>query len=122
MEFFALRVTSRVWVRSMALLLLFGGALAGLQVAAIGQQNPIQVENARPGTTAWQLSNPSNESEEGSPIEGYASGTSVNRGDQISFFVRTTSPTFTIAIYRLGWYGGLGGRQEMAPVQLTALA
>jgi hypothetical protein len=122
MEFFALRVTSRVWVRSMALLLLFGGALAGFRVAAIGQQNPIQVENARPGTTAWQLSNPSNESEEGSPIEGYASATSVNRGDQISFFVRTTSPTFTIAIYRLGWYGGLGGRQEMAPVQLSAVA
>jgi hypothetical protein len=122
MEFFALRVTSRVWVRSMALLLLSGGALAGFQVAAIGQQNPIQVENARPGTTAWQLSNPSNESEEGSPIEGYASATSVNRGDQISFFVRTTSPTFTIAIYRLGWYGGLGGRQEMAPVQLSAVA
>lgn len=31
----------------------------------------------------------------------------------------STSPTFTLAIYRLGWYGGLGGREEMAPVELA---
>src|ERR1700730_9410402 len=120
MEIQAGRVTSRVWV-SLIPLLLLGGALAAFQGAAVGQQNAIQLENARQGTTGWQLSNPANNAE-GAQIEGSASATSVNRGGQISFFVRTTSPTFTIAIYRLGWYGGLGGRQEMAPVQLNAVS
>src|ERR1700688_4097832 len=115
MEIYAGRV-SRIWVRSIILLLLLGGLLATFRVAA-GQQNAIQAENARPGTTNWQLSNPAKNQE----IEGYASATSVNRGGQISFFVSTVSPSFTIAIYRLGWYGGLGGRQEMAPVQLPGV-
>ncbi|MGH7233039.1 MAG: N,N-dimethylformamidase beta subunit family domain-containing protein [Nitrospiraceae bacterium] len=67
---------------------------------------PVQIENERPGTTAWQLSNPADSLE----IEGYASLTSVNRGGQISFFVNTSDPGFTIDIYRMGWYGGDGAR------------
>ncbi len=58
MEIFAGSTTLRVWARSIILLLLLGGALAAFQASAIGQQNPIQVENARPGTTDWQLLNP----------------------------------------------------------------
>jgi hypothetical protein len=104
------------------MVLLFVGIAAAFEVAAVGQQNPIQIENARPGTTAWQLSNPADYEEGDSEIEGYASATSVNCGDPISFFVRTTSPSFTIAIYRLGWYGGLGGRQEMAPMTVSAVS
>ena len=102
MEIFAGSTTLRVWARSIILLLLLGGALAAFQASAIGQQNPIQVENARPGTTDWQLLNPAAD-DAGSQIEGYASATSVNRGGTIDFFVRTTSPSFTYAIYRLGW-------------------
>jgi hypothetical protein len=69
--------------------------------------NPIQTENAKLGTSSWQLSNPATNHE----IEGYASATSVNRGDQIDLFVNTASPSYTIAIYRMGWYAGLGGRE-----------
>ena len=87
----------RVWARFMVLLLLVGIALAAFGNSAVGQQNSIQVENGRRGTTAWQLFNPATNGE----VEGYASTTSVNRGHRIIFFVRTTSPTFTIAIYRL---------------------
>ena len=68
--------------------------------------NPIQLENARPGTATWQLSDPA----EALEIEGYASLTSVNRGGRISFFVNTADPFFTIDIYRMGWYGGDGAR------------
>ena len=100
--------------------LLLAGLFVFLEDAAGAQQNTIQVENARPGTTAWRLSNPA-DNVEGSQIEGFASATSVNRGSPIRFFVRTTSPSFTIAIYRLGWYRGLGGRQEMAPRSFTAV-
>ena len=38
--------------------------------------NPVQKENAKAGTRAWQLINPALNHE----IEGYASLTSVNRG------------------------------------------
>jgi len=70
------------------------------------QSNVIQAENAKPGTADWQLSAPS-----GTPtVEGYASSTSVNRGETLRFFVSSAAPSYTLAIYRMGWYGGTGGR------------
>src|ERR1700741_4034933 len=69
--------------------------------------NAIQSENAKPGTHEWQLDNLASQGE----IEGYASLTSVNRGGQISFFVNTAAPSYTIEVFRLGWYAGLGGRR-----------
>ena len=51
------------WVRLIVLLSLFAGSLAAFEAAAIGQQNPTQAENARPGTTDWQLQNPSSDNE-----------------------------------------------------------
>ena len=74
--------------------------------------NPTQIENSKPGTTAWQLSNPAKDHE----IEGYASLTSVNRGESIGLFVNTEDESYTIEIFRMGWYGGLGGRQLMDAV------
>ncbi|BAY43429.1 Ig domain protein group 1 domain protein [Scytonema sp. HK-05] len=73
--------------------------------------NPITIENMKPGTTDWQLTNPATRRE----IEGYASLTSVNRGNEIKFFVNTKEPSYTMEIFRMGWYAGSGGRQ-MAPV------
>lgn len=43
-------------------------------------------------------------------IEGYASATSINRGETINFYVNTSSPTYDLYVYRMGWYGGHGGR------------
>src|SRR5881398_198440 len=47
----------------------------------------------------------------GGEIKGYASASSVNKGGRITFFV-TVNPSqrYTIDVYRLGWYGGKGGR------------
>ena len=59
---------------------LAGMALAGKADAA-ASDNPIARENAKPGTTAWELSDPAYNRE----IEGYASKTSVARGSTISF-------------------------------------
>ncbi len=47
--------------------------------------------------------------------------TSVNRGNQISFFVNTTDPSYTIEIFRMGWYGGLGGRRMTTAVTRTGI-
>ncbi len=79
--------------------------------AAYGQ-NPIQIENAKAGTTDWQLTNPAENHE----IEGYASLTSVNRGGQISLYVKSNDANYTIDIFRMGWYGLAGGRRAMNTV------
>lgn len=68
--------------------------------------NPIQQENSLPGTAAWQITAPANNHE----IEGYASAASINRGEQITFFVNTSDPSYQVEIYRMGWYQGLGAR------------
>lgn len=80
--------------------------------------NPIQVENAKPGATDWQLSNYASNHE----IEGYASLTSVNRGGQIKFFVNTIDPNYTVEIFRTGWYGGAGARRITSAVQVPGVA
>jgi hypothetical protein len=46
-----------------------------------------------------------------STIQGYATDISVNKGGTVHFKVSTTTATFQIDIYRLGYYGGLGARK-----------
>ncbi len=44
-------------------------------------------------------------------IEGYCSHTSIRAGRRMTFHISTNPPSrFTIDIYRLGYYGGTGGR------------
>jgi hypothetical protein len=76
-------------------------------LAAAGQ-NAIQIENSLPGDPDWndfasQLQN--------DLISGYGSQISVNQGSSLDLFVTTTAPSFSIDIYRTGWYGGLGARK-----------
>ena len=98
---------------------LFVLLIGGRTVSLFAQSaNPIQIENQSPGTTGWRLTNVANNNE----IEGYASKTSVNAGDQIDLFVNTIDPQYTLTIYRLGYYGGLGGRQMTQPVTLGGIA
>ena len=85
--------------------------------------NPIVRENRRPGTVEWQLqyhrfddprtlaSYPLNRRLRSSAIEGYASKTSVLKGEPIDFMVSLDPPgRLLIDIYRMGYYGGAGGR------------
>jgi hypothetical protein len=67
-------------------------------------------ENARPGTSEWRLTDEAKNRE----IEGYASATSINRGESIDFFVSTGDAMYRLDIFRMGWYGGLGGRRMLA--------
>jgi hypothetical protein len=93
------------------------GAIPGLK-AQTGGGNAIVAENQKPGTTAWQLGPPylvSNDTDQW--IRGYASAVSINKGGSITFFI-TVNPLnwkappvqFYIDFYRVGWYGGAGGR------------
>jgi N,N-dimethylformamidase beta subunit-like protein len=95
---------------------------AGIGLApapAAAQSNPIVIENQQAGTTAWRIPFGSAATDAGGQIKGYASDTSVNKGENITFNV-TVNPaqTYTIDIYRMGWYQGLGGRliQHIGPL------
>ncbi|MDZ8188214.1 MAG: DUF4082 domain-containing protein [Nostoc sp. ChiSLP02] len=68
--------------------------------------NPIYLENQNPGTTDWKLVNRGS-----GEIAGYASATSVNKGGSLDIKVSLAQPgQFSIDVYRLGYYGGKGGR------------
>lgn len=73
--------------------------------------NVIERENALLGTTAWNI--PAG-NEATTQIQAYASATSVSPGQKLTFYVSTeeAGTRYSISIYRLGWYGGLGGRLE----------
>jgi len=69
-------------------------------------QNPIYRENLNPGTTNWKLDNRGS-----GEIAGYASATSINKGESLNIKVSLgQAGQFTIDVYRLGYYGGAGGR------------
>jgi hypothetical protein len=76
--------------------------------------NPIQKENAKPGSTDWQLTRVRLDRTDGyrSPgIEGYCSKQSVAAGEPIEIKVSTDPPAkFKIEIFRTGYYGGRGAR------------
>ena len=105
-------VLNHTCVRLVSLLLAITWPLSINQGTARAETNPIQRENARPGTSEWRLTNPALHRE----IEGYASLTSVNRGHRIAFYVNTKDSSYNLAIYRMGWYGGAGARLVHGPV------
>jgi hypothetical protein len=75
--------------------------------ATIAAQNAIVLENQKTGTTAWQITNQASNNE----IAGFASATSINKGESLPIKVSLATPgQYKIDIYRLGYYGGTGGR------------
>jgi hypothetical protein len=98
-------------------------AVVGFMLAMtelVSAQNPVQLENQKPGTSAWQIGLPPylNSNDTDQWIRGYASTTSINKGDKITFNITVNpyswkpagSVPYYIDVYRVGWYGGLGGR------------
>ncbi|HET8893567.1 MAG TPA: N,N-dimethylformamidase beta subunit family domain-containing protein [Gaiellaceae bacterium] len=85
-------------------MLLFFGALTHASAAnAPTFQNPIAVENAQPGTSAWQA-------HVGGDIAVYATEITAAPGEEVDFHVSTAN-RYRLVVYRLGWYGGDGARQ-----------
>jgi hypothetical protein len=83
--------------------------------------NPILKENALPGTGDWLInvdfdtcSWPDHQFCRRREIEGYCSKMSVSQGDSIHFYVSTNPISdYTLDIYRMGYYQGLGGNQKL---------
>jgi len=79
--------------------------------------NGITDENAQKGTDQWNVFARALNGE----IEGYASRTSVAPGESIRFFVKAADPHYTIEVFRMGWYGGAGGRRMTEAVERTTV-
>ncbi|MFO1220340.1 MAG: DUF6605 domain-containing protein [Burkholderiaceae bacterium] len=86
-------------------------------LAARPTQTLIQRENAKTASQGvsgeWGIG--AAEQAYDGEIEGYASDTSVARGDRIQLYVNVKDPGrdpwFSMRLFRVGWYGGAGGRQ-----------
>lgn len=94
---------------------------AGLTSAARASDR-IKAENEKPGTTDWQLTyakfDPKAKFRQ-SLLEGYCDKMSARAGETVRFFVSAAASTsVTIDLYRLGYYGGTGGRlvKSLGPV------
>ncbi len=64
------------------------------------------VENRRPGTSGWRIAHPG----PADAIEGWADHVSTAAGERVRLYVSTTARRFQVKAYRMGWYGGRGGR------------
>ncbi|ULA61021.1 MAG: hypothetical protein LZF60_280057 [Nitrospira sp.] len=78
--------------------------------------SPITMENARPGQSDWVLTNPADHE-----VEGYASATSIQRGEPLRLYIHSIDPRVTVDIYRMGWYGGAGARLVQGAINLPGI-
>ena len=70
--------------------------------------NEIACENTKTGnpSSEWQISGSGSAS-----IQGFATDISVNRGSNIGFKIKSNATSYTVNIYRMGYYGGNGARK-----------
>jgi methionine-rich copper-binding protein CopC len=111
------RATVFVLATTLAVAGLFLGPLPSAQAAdpcAAPVVNRVACENTREGTDAWDV-------QHDTTIEGFATDMSTNVGGRVDFKIRTDSPSYRVEIYRLGWYGGAGGRFVTALTPSAAL-
>lgn len=86
------------------------GSTSGTSAGRAGEVGGFDVtaENRKPGTTAWNI--PQADQASDTELAGFVDHDSVLPGTKLALRVTTTYPTFTVAAYRMGWYGGKGGR------------
>ena len=117
--------------RAPLVLVLAAAAWAGGATSASAQTNPIQVENAKAGSTDWLLTTVVRHDDEiyelgwhrRRGIEAYASHTSIKAGERLDVHVSTYPVNrYSVSIYRMGYYGGTGARlmRSLGPLQGTA--
>jgi hypothetical protein len=115
---------------SPCVLALTAAAWIALGAPAAAQSNPVQIENARPGSTDWLLTTVVRHDDEiyelgwhrRRGIEAYASHTSVRAGDTLNVHVSTyPANRYAVSIFRMGYYGGAGARlmRTIGPLQGT---
>jgi hypothetical protein len=111
------RLTRVIWV------LILSAACVPLTGCATGEIPALQttweeLESGGTALAALQLTNPATNGE----IEGYASAASVNRGEDIKLFVNTKEPSYTLDVFRIGWYNGRAMRRMASGIRLAGVA
>lgn len=97
----------------------------GMSAAPAGTSTPssnaIVQENSQPGAIGWIIPNNRAASIQ---IQAYAGATSVAPGKSITFYVSTQQGgiSYRLDVYRMGWYGGTGGRLMTSVDNLTGIA
>ena len=71
--------------------------------------NKIACENSKPGSPASEWDNQYGAGSEN--IQGYATQMSTNVGGRVDFKIDTNASSYTIGIYRIGYYNGDGARK-----------
>src|ERR1035437_10348952 len=75
--------------------------------------NAIVAENCLTGNPSSQWD--TNNSDAGDlTIQGFATDISANQGSTVNFKIKTNASAYTIDIYRMGYYGGLGARKVVS--------
>ena len=75
--------------------------------------NPIVAENQQPGSAGWRPG-PLRADDTTGQIKAYLSATSVDQNQSVTLHVSVNpEQPFSIDVYRVGWYGGLGGRLRL---------
>jgi hypothetical protein len=78
-----------------------------------GPAPTIAVENEEPGTSSWRLAGPSTllGGEARGAVDGYVARQAVAAGEVERIYVNAPgAQSVTLRVYRMGWYGGDGGR------------
>ena len=94
-------------------------------VATQGPAPTIAQENRARGTRGWRLAGPAAQigGVATGTVRGYVAKPALLPGQQQSIDVSAPgSRTVTIRIYRMGWYGGSGGREVLAAPNLSCRA
>jgi hypothetical protein len=91
----------------------------------IASGNPIPAENAKTGTDQWRVPWPGytvSTDMKGGEIKGFAAVATVTPGATIPFKVTVNkAQKFSVDIYRLGYYKGLGGRLMLHAANLSGV-
>ncbi len=72
----------------------------------------VVAENQQPGTLDWVMSATNR-------IYGYCDHVSAVRGDVVTLFVDPPPVPYQVELYRMGYYGGLGGRLVWTSTTIT---
>jgi len=94
-----------------------GNVVSGLPaVAARGPTAEWVVrENGRAGTSAWRIEG----RQHAGDLEGFANLVSAVQGDSVDLYVSTVATSFRVEAYRMGYYGGAGGRLIWSSAPVT---
>ncbi|HEX7610111.1 MAG TPA: N,N-dimethylformamidase beta subunit family domain-containing protein [Solirubrobacteraceae bacterium] len=105
-----------------------GGASAGgayrWLVPTVGAAPSVAAENAARGTSAWRLPGPASliGGAAHGAISGYVAEQAIAPSATQSIYVDAPGAgTVRISVYRMGWYGGLGGRLVLRSAALRAV-